>query len=97
MRVNALFTQYPATQQTNRAIIAGSTAKKLKSALEVPAFASDEEAAHWFDTHDASEFWDQLLPARPIKLPPEQIREIRERYERRCKIAEGIRREQKAR
>jgi len=53
---------------------------KLKPASELPKFANEQEAANWFDAHDASQIWDQLLPARPIKLPPEQARMIRERY-----------------
>jgi len=65
--------------------------KDLKPATEVPAFATDEEAANWFDTHDISGVWDQLQPARPIKLPPEQVRAIRERYRRRVKTAISLR------
>ena len=53
---------------------------KLKPASELPNFASEAEAANWFDTHDISQIWDQLLPVRPFKLPPEQRRMIRARH-----------------
>jgi hypothetical protein len=65
--------------------------KKLKAATEIPDFANDEEAADWFDTHDVSGVWNQLLPAQPVKLPPEQVRSIRERYRRRVKTAISLR------
>ena len=65
--------------------------KKLKPALKLPEFANDEEAANWFETHDTSQIWDQLLPVRPIKLPPEQAQMIRDRYQRRRKSAISIR------
>jgi len=65
--------------------------KKLTPATEVPAFANEEEAARWFETHDVSAIWDQLPRAREIKLPPGQVRKMRERYRRRVKTAITLR------
>ena len=28
----------------------------------IPAFRSQEEEAAWFDSHDISEYWDELTP-----------------------------------
>ena len=32
----------------------------------IPDFASREEMAEWFDTHDMADYWDEL---KPVKLP----------------------------
>ena len=47
-------------------------------------FADDESAAKFFETHDTSQVWKQMKPARPLRLPPEQVRAMRERYEQRA-------------
>jgi hypothetical protein len=54
--------------------------KRLKPADELPEFKTSEEFADWVDTHDTSRVWGKLRPARPIKMPPEQIRAIHERH-----------------
>ncbi|MSQ28449.1 MAG: hypothetical protein EXR51_09985 [Dehalococcoidia bacterium] len=30
----------------------------------IPDFASREEMAQWFDTHDMADYWDQLKPTK---------------------------------
>ena len=64
--------------------------KRLKLATSIPQFESNKEAAEFFETHDISLVWDQLKPVRPFKLPPSQVKQIRERYERR-KAASSLR------
>ena len=59
-------------------------AQRIKTARVAPRFADDESAAKFFGTHDTSQIWHQMHPARPIRLPPEQIRVMRERYEQRA-------------
>jgi len=66
-------------------------AKRLKLAKTLPKFASNDEAAEFFETHDISAIWDQLKPVRPFKLPPAQVKMIRERAEQRRKAAISLR------
>jgi hypothetical protein len=58
-------------------------AKRAKTKSIIPDFKSEREAADWYASHSAAEFWDELKPARPITLPPEQIQAIRDRHKRR--------------
>lgn len=58
-------------------------AKKTKARPVIPRFTSEREAADWFASHSAEEFWHELLPARPIKLPREQVEAMRQRHRRR--------------
>lgn len=51
--------------------------------LPLPKFANEEEEARYWETHSVAEIWDQLKPVRPFKLPPEQVKAIRERCQRR--------------
>jgi hypothetical protein len=41
----------------------------LEPGTEVPEFASREEAAQWFDTHDTSELWDDPVQPEPTRNP----------------------------
>jgi len=50
---------------------------------KIPEFRSEKEAAGYFDSHSAEEFWESMEPAKPIQLPPEQSKAIRERHARR--------------
>jgi CopG antitoxin of type II toxin-antitoxin system len=65
--------------------------KRIKPKSKIPKFNSEREAAEFFDTHSADQHWDELVPARPIQLPPEQVREIRKRAAHRRKAAISIR------
>ena len=58
--------------------------------LPVPEFASEDEEARYWETHSSAEIWDQLEPVRPFKLPPSQVRQIRERYLRRKQAAAAL-------
>ncbi|HET8549869.1 MAG TPA: CopG family antitoxin [Bryobacteraceae bacterium] len=55
-------------------------AKRLKPADELPHFETTEEFAEFIETHDTSRIWDKLKPARPLKMPPEQIEAIKQRH-----------------
>jgi hypothetical protein len=66
-----------------------ATKPKLKSII--PKFATEREAADWFAAHSAADFWHELLPVPPFKLPPEQAQMIRDRHQRRRKSAISIR------
>ena len=52
----------------------------MKTAIRTPRFADDESAAAFFETHDTSHIWEQMKPAKPLLLSPEQVQAIRERY-----------------
>ena len=58
--------------------------KAIKTAGSIPAFADEEAAAAFFETHDTSRIWEQMKPARPLKLLPEQVQAMRERYRQRA-------------
>jgi hypothetical protein len=56
--------------------------KPMKVAKEWPSHLKTErELAEFFDTHSSHELWDTLKPARPFKMPPEQVKRIHERHE----------------
>ena len=38
--------------------------KKKPKTHRIPDFASREEMAEWWDTHDASDYWDELKPVK---------------------------------
>ena len=56
----------------------------MKTAIRTPRFADDESAAAFFETHDTSRIWDQMKPAKPFLLSPEQVQAMRERYRQRA-------------
>src|SRR3990172_3563142 len=58
--------------------------KAIKTAVSIPTFAEEEAAAAFFETHDTSRIWEQMKPAKPLKLPSEQVQAIRERYQQRA-------------
>jgi len=39
------------------------TKKRTKSASRIPTFATREEEAEFWDTHDFTDYWDQFKPA----------------------------------
>src|SRR5579862_3645321 len=61
---------------------------ELAQPRRIPDFASREEMAKFWDTHDASDYWDELKPVRvrvaknlseplTIRLDPETLAELR--------------------
>ena len=58
--------------------------KGIKTAVSIPTFADEEAAASFFETHDTSRIWKQMKPANPVKLPPEQVHAMRERFAQRA-------------
>jgi predicted DNA binding CopG/RHH family protein len=70
--------------------------KAMKVAKEWPSHLKTErEIAEFFDTHSTHEIWDTLKPARPFKMPPEQVKRIHERHQqRKAKAAISLRLEQ---
>ncbi|SRR6266567_5034668 len=70
--------------------------KSMKIAKEWPHdLKTERELAEFFDTHSTHELWDKLKPARPFKMPPEQVKRIHERQEQReAKAAISLRLEQ---
>ena len=58
--------------------------ERAPTAIRVPTFADDESAAVFFGTHDTSLLWKQMKPANPVKLPPEQVHAMRERFVQRA-------------
>ena len=58
--------------------------------LPLPKFANEDEEAEYWGTHSIAEIWDQLEPVRPFKLPPSQVRQIRERHLRRKQAAAAL-------
>lgn len=61
----------------------------MKFPLRSPASSAvncpDEEAvATFFETHDTSRIWERMKPAKPLKLFPEQVQAMRERYQQRA-------------
>ena len=58
--------------------------KAIKTAGSIPAFVNEEAAAAFFETHDTSRIWEQMEPAKPLKLLPEQVQAMRERYRQRA-------------
>ncbi len=59
-------------------------ARTKKTTVRIPRFADDESAAVFFEAHDTSLLWKHLKPARPVKLPPEQVHAMRERFAQRA-------------
>ena len=44
------------------------TAIKKPIKNRIPDFQNKKEEAAWFDTHDVSEFWDELTPVNGVCL-----------------------------
>ena len=66
------------------------TNRRQRRATRIPEFASREEEAQWWDTHDITDYLDELRPARArfaknlsegitIRLDPETLSELRSR------------------
>lgn len=64
--------------------------KKNKHLPPIPDFATREEMAQFWDTHDIADYWDQLQPIRvrvpknlseplTIRLDPQSLAELRSR------------------
>jgi predicted DNA binding CopG/RHH family protein len=67
------------------------TDEKKHTKSSIPDFQSREEEAAWFNTHDVSEFWDELTPVNvrfALQKPKEENivvrvqKPIKERIER---------------
>ena len=56
----------------------------MKTVMRTPRFADDESAAAFFETHDTSLLWRQMKPARPVKLPPDQVQTMQQRHRQRA-------------
>ncbi len=63
--------------------------QKTATKKTIPDFASREEMAEWFDTHDMADYWDELKPVKVrfakklseglnIRLDPETLTKLRE-------------------
>ncbi len=46
----------------------------------LPKFATDKEAAEYFETHSMADIWNQLPPAKPVKPSSALAKSIRERH-----------------
>ncbi len=68
----------------------GTEKKKASRKSRIPAFASREEAAKWFDTHDMADYQDEFetVPARfaknlsqgiTVRLDPQTLAQVRSR------------------
>ena len=76
---------------TERPSIAASDMPRMPEAkLPLPKFASEEEEAQYWETHSSAAIWDQLPPARPVRLSPTLSKTIRERYLRRKQAATAL-------
>lgn len=55
------------------------TAQKAKPRRKIPDFKSDEEAARFWDTHSAADYWDDLVEAKDVyfKRPRKQVVAVR--------------------
>lgn len=64
-----------------------------RSASRIPQFATREEEAAWWDTHDVTDYLDELEPVRvrfaknlseglTVRLDPQTMQELRERARR---------------
>lgn len=64
-----------------------------RSASRIPQFATREEEAAWWDTHDVTDYLDELKPIRvrfaknlseglTVRLDPKTMQELRERARR---------------
>lgn len=62
--------------------------KATATQRKIPDFASREEMAKWFDSHDMADYWDELKPVKlrfakrlsqalNIRLDPETLEELR--------------------
>ena len=59
-------------------------ARLKKGPKKLPRFRSDEEAAHFFETHSVADYWDQMGDVdEVIELAPALVRRIRERMKKR--------------
>lgn len=47
--------------------------------MPLPRFASDREAAEYFDSHSLAEIWDRLRDPGRVKLSKQLAKSIRER------------------
>ena len=61
-----------------------------KQKIKIPKFRTESEEAEYWGTHDTTDIWKHAKPARTVKLPPAQIKMIRERHDQR-KTAISIR------
>jgi hypothetical protein len=68
--------------------------RKQAKTRRIPDFASREEMAKWWDTHDAADYWDELKPVRvrvaknlsegiTIRFDRETLEELRARAHKR--------------
>ena len=67
-----------------KTIRAATVRERALTVIRAPHFADDEAAATFFETHDTSRIWEQMKPAKPLKLLPEQVQAMRERYRQRA-------------
>jgi len=58
--------------------------KKAQRPHLIPRFDDDESAAAFFETHDTGLLWERMKAAKPVRLPAEQIRAMRERHRQRA-------------
>ena len=63
---------------------------RLKKARSIPEFRTEAEEADFWGTHDTSELWKTAKPARPLKMPGQQVKSITQRQSER-KAAISIR------
>jgi hypothetical protein len=54
---------------------AGDTKKQPNRASRIPTFANRQEEAEWWDTHDLTDYWDQLEPVK-VKFNLEPMESI---------------------
>ncbi len=69
------------------------TQSQVDKSSRIPQFASREEETAWWDTHDITEYLDELKPVRvrfaknlseglTVRLDPDTMRALRERAKR---------------
>jgi predicted DNA binding CopG/RHH family protein len=57
--------------------------KRLSPAkLPLPKFATDREAAEYYERHSVAGLWDQLPEAKPAKLSAALMKKVRDRHAR---------------
>jgi len=78
------------TEQSAGSTGANDAPDLLPARLPLPKFANEDEEAEYWGTHSIAEIWDQLEPVPSFKLPPSQVRQIRERYLRRKQTAAAL-------
>jgi len=65
-----------------------ATSRRPKAKSRIPEFATREEEAKFWDTHDISDYWDELRPVRArfakqlsegitIRLDPQTLTQLR--------------------